>query len=54
MTQQAPVSPYMRRKVGEYAFPLTDKVIVGQGTIARLRDEVERLGRSRAFVVTGT
>ena len=53
MTQQQTLAPYLRRKPGEFSFPLTEKVIFGAGTVERLADEVERLGRRRVFVLTG-
>lgn len=52
MTQQT-TAPRLDRRLGEFAFPQTDKVIVGADTLSRLPDEVDRLGCSRVFVVTG-
>ena len=38
---------------GEYPLTQLERVVFGAGSIARLGDEVERLGASRAVVVTG-
>lgn len=53
MTQQQTLAPYLRRRPGEFSFPLTEKVIFGPGTIERLSDEIERLDCRRVFVLTG-
>lgn len=39
---------------GALRFPPQEKVIFGQGTVRQLAGEVDRLGRKRAFVITGT
>jgi alcohol dehydrogenase len=39
--------------VQEYKFPLLHKVIFGQGSLARVPEEINRLGKKRAFVLTG-
>ena len=38
---------------GEYPLTQLERVVFGAGSVARLGDEVERLGASRAVVVTG-
>lgn len=39
--------------VGEYSLTQLERVVFGAGSVARLGDELERLGASRAVVVTG-
>lgn len=39
--------------VREYKFPLLEKVIFGQGSLARVPEEIDRLGKRRAFILTG-
>jgi len=39
---------------GTLIFPPQEKVIFGQGSVKQLAAEVDRLGRKRAFVITGT
>ncbi|MGE0823048.1 MAG: iron-containing alcohol dehydrogenase [Candidatus Binatia bacterium] len=39
--------------IREYKFPLLEKVIFGAGSIAQVPQEIERLGKERAFIVTG-
>jgi len=39
---------------GNLMFPPQEKVIFGQGAVSQLADEIDRLGRKRAFVITGT
>jgi len=39
---------------GTFKFFPQERVIFGRGTVARLASEVDRLGKQRAFVVTGT
>ena len=38
---------------GEYALTQLERVVFGAGSAARLGDELDRLGASRAVVVTG-
>ena len=38
---------------GEYNFLPLEKVIFGPGSLAKLPDQVDRLGGRRAFIVTG-
>ncbi len=39
--------------VGEYGLTQLERVVFGNGSVARLGDELDRLGASRAVVVTG-
>jgi alcohol dehydrogenase len=39
---------------GTFTFFPQERVIFGRGTVARLASELDRLGRQRAFVITGT
>src|SRR5262249_36825012 len=39
--------------VREYKFPLLEKVIFGAGALAQVPQESERLGKERAFILTG-
>lgn len=39
--------------IREYKFPLLEKVIFGAGALARVPKEIERLGKERAFILTG-
>jgi len=39
---------------GNLMFPPQEKVIFGQGSVSQLADELDRLGKKRAFVITGT
>ncbi|HSB78684.1 MAG TPA: iron-containing alcohol dehydrogenase [Candidatus Methylomirabilis sp.] len=39
---------------GSLIFPPQERVIFGQGAVRHLADEVDRLGRKRALVITGT
>jgi alcohol dehydrogenase class IV len=39
--------------IREYKFPLLEKVIFGAGALARVPKEMERLGKERAFILTG-
>ncbi len=38
---------------GEFTFLPLEKVLYGAGSIARLPDEIDRLGAQRAFIITG-
>lgn len=39
--------------IREYRFPQLEKVIFGAGAIARVPQEMDRLGKERAFILTG-
>jgi len=39
---------------GEFTFPPQERVLFGRGALERLASQVDRLGRHRAFVITGT
>lgn len=39
---------------GEFTFRQQEKLVFGQRAIERLASEMDRLGRQRAFVITGT
>jgi alcohol dehydrogenase class IV len=39
--------------IREYKFPQLEKVIFGAGSVARVTKEMERLGKERAFILTG-
>jgi alcohol dehydrogenase class IV len=39
--------------IREYRFPQLEKVIYGAGSLAQVPKELERLGKERAFIVTG-
>jgi len=39
--------------VQEYKFPLLEKVIFGQGSLDRVPGEIDKLGKKRAFILTG-
>jgi len=41
-------------KIGVFASPPQERVIFGRGACARLASEMDRLGKQRAFVITGT
>jgi len=43
----------MEPSAGEYTFTHLERVVFGAGSVARLGDEVDRLGASRAVIVTG-
>lgn len=40
--------------IREYKFPLLEKVIHGPGALARVPEEMDRLGKKRAFLLTGS
>ena len=39
--------------IREYKFPLLEKVIFGAGAVAQVPKEIDRLGKERAFILTG-
>ncbi len=39
--------------IREYRFPMLEKVIFGAGALSQVPQEIERLGKERAFIVTG-
>jgi alcohol dehydrogenase len=39
--------------IREYKFPLLEKVIFGAGAVAQVPKEMDRLGKERAFILTG-
>lgn len=39
--------------IREYKFPLLEKVIFGVGAVAQVPKEIDRLGKERAFILTG-
>ncbi len=39
--------------IREYRFPMLEKVVFGAGALARVPQEIERLGKERVFIVTG-
>lgn len=39
--------------IREYKFPLLEKVIFGAGSLAQVPKEIDRLGKERAFILTG-
>ena len=42
------------RSIGVFTFPPQERVIFGKGAVGRVASEMDRLGRQRALVITGT